>query len=136
LSNAPPDDALADEMARMLLRDGQPSDPKAADVGDPPDDLFQPQVVPDKPLWANAPLEPAPNTPLDPYENLLDEVDELLGEIKDDDEGGGAISRPVSGPQSPAVGPSRPSASKAANDLDFQIDDDDDDDDLTHLLRG
>ncbi|KAJ2235334.1 GTPase activating protein (GAP) [Coemansia sp. RSA 485] len=136
LSNAPPDDALADEMARMLLRDGQPSDPKAADVGDPPDGPLEPQVVPDKPLWANAPLEPAPNAPLDPYENLLDEVDELLGEIKDDDEAGGAISQPGSEPQPPAVGPSRAAASKAANDLDFQIDDDDDDDDLTHLLRG
>ncbi|KAJ2342727.1 hypothetical protein GGH91_003431 [Coemansia sp. RSA 2671] len=65
------------------------------------------------------------NAPQDPYENLLDEVDQLLGEIKDDDEPA-AIAGLDDGDFD--AGAAR---GKAELDLDL---DDDSDDDLAHLL--
>ncbi|KAJ1667681.1 GTPase activating protein (GAP) [Coemansia sp. RSA 1813] len=96
----------------------------------------------------NAPQEPRDNTPQDPYENLLDEVDQLLGEIKDDDDTSNNVRT------SGAVLRTEPSdldgdlledddvkdalsksKSRDKKEMDFQIDDDDDDDDLAHLLK-
>ncbi|KAJ1814360.1 hypothetical protein LPJ56_004877, partial [Coemansia sp. RSA 2599] len=143
LSNAAHDEALVDEMARMLLRDGEDRDVAGPETyasprNSPLELQVQTQVQADGPKWINAPLEPTANAPQDPYENLLDEVDELLGEIKDDDEAG-AISQPISELASPVAGSSKKTVQrKAANDLDFEIDDDDDDDDdddLTRLLK-
>ncbi|KAJ2878241.1 hypothetical protein FB639_003453 [Coemansia asiatica] len=150
------EEALADEMAQMmLLRDQEAAEyPGPETYATPRNSPLELQVQPDKPKWSNAPLEPKSNAPLDPYENLLDEVDELLGEIKDDDEAGtisqplSALASPVSSPQKTAqpnaysnnvqsnnVQSNNVQSKKAANDLDFEIDDDDDDDDLTHLLK-
>ncbi|KAJ1893657.1 GTPase activating protein (GAP) [Kickxella alabastrina] len=137
LSNAKPgvepNAALVDEMARLLVKENE------GVLGDEEEFVPEntPAVVSQQPQWVNAPLEPdrnSPQDPQDPYENLLDEVDELLGDINDDDDTGFA---PLTGSNSSepfTTKPSRNSQSKDLNDLDFQIDDDDDDD-LTHLLR-
>ncbi|KAJ1730114.1 hypothetical protein LPJ61_003192, partial [Coemansia biformis] len=94
--------------------------------------------------------EPVSNSPYDPYENLLDEVDQLLGEIKDDDDvapaGPAGARRPPSSrrdvdtsdgeqdtplmrssKQQRASGPGR-------EDLELQLDNEDDDD-LARLLN-
>ncbi|KAJ2684299.1 GTPase activating protein (GAP) [Coemansia spiralis] len=110
-----PSEQVADDMARMSLggMDGyfEPA----------PTASLQPQQrLPEEVLenqWTNAPQ--------DPYENLLDEVDQLLGEIKDDDEPA-AIAGLDDGDFD--AGAAR---GKAELDLDL---DDDSDDDLAHLL--
>ncbi|KAJ1846938.1 GTPase activating protein (GAP) [Coemansia sp. RSA 2703] len=144
LSNANAGDnrALVDEMARLMVAmPGHGSDPSDnADLADPYDTpkttplASQVQIEDPKQLWTNAPQEPASNMPHDPYENLLDEVDELLGEINDDDDPS-ALSAPISELASPAddAKSAKKASLKALNDLDFEIDDDDDE--LNQLLR-
>ncbi|KAJ1800709.1 GTPase activating protein (GAP) [Coemansia sp. RSA 2399] len=102
--------------------------------------------------WANAPQEPQDNVPQDPYENLLDEVDQLLGEIKDEDDtgsnvrtSGGASRKEPSDLDGDLLedDDAKDALSKATTttkqhskrEMDFQIDDDDDDDDLARLLK-
>ncbi|KAJ1846919.1 GTPase activating protein (GAP) [Coemansia sp. RSA 2703] len=144
LSNANAGDnrALVDEMARLMVAmPGHGSDPSDnVDLADPYDTpkttplASQVHIEDPKQLWTNAPQEPASNMPHDPYENLLDEVDELLGEINDDDDTS-ALSAPISELASPAddAKSAKKASSKALNDLDFEIDDDDDE--LNQLLR-
>ncbi|KAJ2867924.1 GTPase activating protein (GAP) [Coemansia aciculifera] len=132
-----PSERVADDMARMSLGgvDGYFETAARPTAG------LQQQRLPaelQENQWVNAPQ--------DPYENLLDEVDQLLGEIKDDDDSGTNVAKPV--------------AATAIADLvsdiddvsDFEVDvahggkpgnnkieldlclDDDSDDDLAHLL--
>ncbi|KAJ2391428.1 hypothetical protein GGI23_005417, partial [Coemansia sp. RSA 2559] len=86
----------------------------------------------------------------DPYENLLDEVDQLLGEIKDEDDAGsnvrtsGGASRKEPSDLDGALledDNTKDALSMATikqhtkKEMDFQIDDDDDDDDLARLFK-
>ncbi|KAJ2834987.1 hypothetical protein FBU31_001709 [Coemansia sp. 'formosensis'] len=78
------------------------------------------------------------NAPQDPYENLLDEVDQLLGEIKDDDDSGTNAAMPVVATATADLVSDIDDVSdfEAGGDttkLDLDLDDDSDDD-LSHLL--
>ncbi|KAJ1733010.1 GTPase activating protein (GAP) [Coemansia sp. Benny D160-2] len=89
--------------------------------------------------------QPPPPPHQDPYEDLLNEVDQLLGEIKDDDDakpngaaaakGAGVGSSFSAAASSGSGGSKNPPSGPRTKEMDFQIDDDDDDDDLAHLLK-
>ncbi|KAJ2822927.1 hypothetical protein IWW50_004006, partial [Coemansia erecta] len=134
--HAEPDDEIAEHMVELSLRSDEPK-PKHAD-----------EAAAQSPEWVNAPQEPKANTPYDPYENLLDEVDQLLDEITD----GEAANPDAANPQHASLedtdldavlSPTDISGSQGVEsksqhkDLDFHVDDDDDDDDddLTQLLK-
>ncbi|KAJ2206725.1 GTPase activating protein (GAP) [Coemansia sp. RSA 518] len=90
--------------------------------------------------WVNAPQEPKANTPYDPYENLLDEVDQLLDEITDGDspgkqQPGDSVDFDVELSRDDIP---KPKATHKQNDMDFHVDSnesDSDSDDLTKLLQ-
>ncbi|KAJ2902864.1 hypothetical protein GGI21_004503, partial [Coemansia aciculifera] len=114
-------DQMADDMARMSLggNDHDDDGPPLQQRNDVPGGGGA--VPSDDGLWVNAPQ--------DPYENLLDEVDQLLGEIKDDDES--AASAAVASSAGDFA------ANRKAK-LDLHMDDDldeDIDDDLARLLK-
>ncbi|KAJ2711489.1 GTPase activating protein (GAP) [Coemansia spiralis] len=140
LSNAPtasgvdgPDEDVAEHMVHLSLEDDAASGEHAATdtqlAGDGPagqSQELQPPSPPPTGQWTNVPQELASNSPYDPYENLLDEVDQLLGEIKDNDDDAAPTTPAAAAPKT-----------KPKRGLDLQLDgdDDDDDDDLTRLLN-
>ncbi|KAJ2001038.1 GTPase activating protein (GAP), partial [Coemansia thaxteri] len=132
---------MVESMARMSLTGPSGMDDAHSNiVPDFAADLSQqPQPAEQSPLqWANAPQ--------DPYENLLDEVDQLLGEIKDDDDSVGANSAnpPAAAAAIADIGSDiddvsgfevdleHGSPSKNPADLDLDVDGDSD---LAHLLN-
>ncbi|ORX71558.1 TBC-domain-containing protein [Linderina pennispora] len=97
--------------------------------------------------WGNVPQEPRGNEPLDPYENLLDEVDELLGQINEEDDDHGAetdnagdLKRSLDAGDRHAAGHAdagNNATAKDLSDMDFNIvEDDDDDDEIANLLKN
>ncbi|KAJ2502507.1 GTPase activating protein (GAP) [Coemansia sp. RSA 1972] len=85
--------------------------------------------------WVNAPQEPKANTPYDPYENLLDEVDQLLDEITDGDTSKLQSDADFDVELSRDDIPKTKSTHKQ-NDMDYHVDSNDSDsDDLTNLLQ-
>ncbi|KAJ2529845.1 hypothetical protein EV175_007342, partial [Coemansia sp. RSA 1933] len=147
-----PDQSVAEEMMRLSVGHSShrpSSEDKAGEVRSRPDSGERRNDG----VWVNAPQEPCDNTPQDPYENLLDEVDQLLGEIKDDDDtAGGANARTSNVSRKEPTGLDddlledddvKDALAKAhkkkgnKKEMDFQIDDDDDDDDgLAHILKA
>ncbi|KAJ1956519.1 GTPase activating protein (GAP), partial [Dipsacomyces acuminosporus] len=136
-----PSEQLADDMVHLSLQDN------SADAGDGSASVVEEDsVAPEQEAshladsgaqqgrWGNVPQEPPANMPLDPYENLMDEVDELLGEIveKDDGENSGSVKNQALS-RDEAIDSSRTKEGSA--DMDFDIDDDNDDD-LSNLLKG
>ncbi|KAJ2081273.1 GTPase activating protein (GAP) [Coemansia sp. RSA 988] len=129
-----PDDEIAEHMVQLSLG-AEPNetevDAKAAS-GSPGS---RSQSEHQEHQWVNAPQEPSVNAPVDPYENLLDEVDQLLGEMKDDDDPPHSAAVPTSSksPDLPAMDSKPPTSTKRHSDLNLHMDDDDED--LAQLLR-
>ncbi|KAJ2804079.1 GTPase activating protein (GAP), partial [Coemansia furcata] len=120
---------VADDMARMSLG----GEDHYLETANSPTSRMQKQQLPaelQENQWTNAPQ--------DPYENLLDEVDQLLGEIKDDDDSGTNVAKPVVATATTDLvsdidDVSDFEASGDTTKLDLDLDDDSDDD-LSHLL--
>ncbi|KAJ2444164.1 hypothetical protein GGF42_006395 [Coemansia sp. RSA 2424] len=128
LSNAEPPDAMnpmvGEDLARLSLLDSSQDashNPLAPDHGEG--------------QWVNAPQ--------DPYENLLDEVDQLLGEIKDDDDASISTVKPTATAIASDIDDISDfeadiahgsSSGNTKPDLDLRIDDDDDSD-IAQLLK-
>ncbi|KAJ2390416.1 GTPase activating protein (GAP) [Coemansia sp. RSA 2611] len=133
---AEPDDEIAEHMMQLSLR------PEASEKDAPRTAAAADTAASEsgRPQWVNAPQEPKANTPYDPYENLLDEVDQLLDEITDGDTTAAAATTTsktqlaeIDDKELDAV-LSQNAAARQHKDLDFQVDDEDDDD-LTGLLK-
>ncbi|KAJ2808968.1 GTPase activating protein (GAP) [Coemansia guatemalensis] len=129
-----PDDEIAEHMVQLSLRaDPNEAEADAKAASGSPESSSQPEHQEHR--WVNAPQEPPVNAPADPYENLLDEVDQLLGEMKDDDDPAHTAAAPASNQSSDLpADDSKPSTStRRRSDLNLQMDDDDED--LARLLK-
>ncbi|KAJ1741076.1 GTPase activating protein (GAP) [Coemansia sp. RSA 1086] len=123
---AEPDDEIAEHMVQLSLRN---------DAGNEHDSELGSEQMEKRDEWANAPREPQINAPHDPYENLLDEVDQLLDEITDNDTAAHGKKPAVDIDElDNMLSPTdKTLADKPLKDLDYQVDSDDDD--IARLLQ-
>ncbi|KAJ2157351.1 GTPase activating protein (GAP) [Coemansia sp. RSA 552] len=126
-----PDEEIAEHMVQLSLR---------SDNAEPAASPKAPSSPGSKDSWAEAPQQPFVNAPHDPYDNLLDEVDQLLDEMTDGDKDApkeraskssiADLDLELDEDMKPAAQPQK------LKDLDFEVDEDDNDgDSLTHLPK-